>query len=303
MSVGKVGLSSLRRREGVTAWLFVAPVVLGICVFQIYPTLFSMYASLTEWNLLQAPRWAGLRNYVDLFTTDRFFFKALTNTGTYALGTVVPGIALGMLFAVLLNQDIAGKHFYRAIYFVPVVAPAVAVALLWQWIYEPSFGLLNSALKFVGIPGPPWLGSTRWAMTAVIIEAIWAGLGFNIVIYLAGLQGVSREYYEAADIDGASALQKLLSITVPLLSPITFFLLVTGVIGAFQDFSVPYVMTGGGPANATQLMVMYLYNQAFQRQHMGLASAVAYCVFIVIVALTIVNFAVGRRWVFYEESL
>lgn len=303
MSVGKASLSGLRRQEGLTAWLFVVPVVLGICAFQIYPTLFSMYASLTEWNLLQAPRWVGLRNYVDLFTTDRFFFKTLTNTGTYALGTVVPGIALGMLFAVLLNQDIAGKHFYRAIYFVPVVAPAVAVALLWQWIYEPSFGLLNSALKFIGIPGPPWLGSTRWAMTAVIIEAIWAGLGFNIVIYLAGLQGVSREYYEAADIDGASALQKLLSITVPLLSPITFFLLVTGVIGAFQDFSVPFVMTGGGPANATQLMVMYLYNQAFQRQHMGLASAVAYCVFIVIVALTVINFTVGKRWVFYEESL
>jgi multiple sugar transport system permease protein len=184
-----------------------------------------------------------------------------------------------------------------------VVAPAVAVALLWQFIYEPNFGILNSVLRLIGIHGPPWLGSTKWAMRAVILEAVWAGLGFNIVIYLAGLQGISREYHEAAAIDGANVLQRLARITLPLLSPVTFFLLVTGVIGAFQDFSVPFVMTGGGPANSTQLMVMYLYNQAFQRQRMGVASAVAYMVFLVIVALTVINFAVGRKWVFYEEGV
>ena len=303
MSLGKASLSGLQRREGLAAWLFVMPVVLGICIFQIYPTLFSMYVSLTEWNLLNPPRWVGLRNYNELFTTDRFFLQTLINTGTYALGTVLPGIALGLFFAVLLNMDIRGKHLYRGIYFVPVVAPTVALAILWSWIYEPNFGLLNSILRFFGIHGPPWLGNTKWAMPAVIIEAVWAGLGFNIVIYLAGLQGISREYHEAAAIDGAGALQRLLHITLPLLSPVTFFLLVTGVIGAWQDFSTTWVMTGGGPAGATQLIVMYLYGQAFRLQHMGLASALAYTVFVVIVALTLINFAVSKRWVFYEEGV
>ncbi|HMN31717.1 MAG TPA: sugar ABC transporter permease, partial [Caldilineaceae bacterium] len=156
-----------------------------------------------------------------------------------------------------------GKYFYRAIYFIPVVAPAVAVALLWGWLYEPNFGLINSTLRLVGIQGPPWLGSTKWAMTAVVIEAIWAGLGFTIVIFLAGLQGISSEYYEAAAIDGAGFFRQFFFITLPLLSPVTFFILVTGIIGTFQDFTVPFVMTRGGPAGATQLVVMYFYWLAF----------------------------------------
>ncbi|HRW09881.1 MAG TPA: sugar ABC transporter permease, partial [Caldilineaceae bacterium] len=178
-----------------------------------------------------------------------------------------------------------------------------AVALLWNWLYEPNFGIINSALRVVGIQGPAWLGSTKWAMRAVIIEAIWAGLGFNIVIYLSGLQNISREYYEAASIDGAGFFHKFFYITLPLLSPVTFFILVTGVIGTFQDFTVPYIMTGGGPAGATQLVVMYLYGLAFRLQNMGTASAVAYLVFLVIVVLTALNFLLARRWVFYEEAV
>jgi multiple sugar transport system permease protein len=296
-------LSGQQRQEERLGWLFVTPLALGICLFQFYPVLFSLYVSFTQWNLLNPPRWVGTRNYVELFTTDRFFFKTLTNTGTYTLGVVLPAIALSLFFAMLLNQDITGKHLYRAIYFVPVVAPAVAIALLWQWLYEPNFGIINSILRFLGIQGPGWLGSTKLALTAIIIEAIWAGLGFNIVLFLAGLQSISKEYYEAAAIDGANSLQRFFFITMPLLSPVTFFVLVTGMIGTFQDFTVPFVMTGGGPANATQLVVMYLYGLAFRLQNMGTASAVAYAVFIVIVVLTFLNFAVGRKWVFYEESL
>ena len=303
MSVKTATLSGQRRQEERLGWLFVTPLALGICLFQFYPVLFSLYVSFTQWNLLNPPRWVGTRNYVELFTTDRFFFKTLTNTGTYTLGVVLPAIALSLFFAMLLNQDITGKHLYRAIYFVPVVAPAVAIALLWQWLYEPNFGIINSILRFLGIQGPGWLGSTKWALTAIIIEAIWAGLGFNIVLFLAGLQSISKEYYEAAAIDGANSLQRFFFITMPLLSPVTFFVLVTGMIGTFQDFTVPFVMTGGGPANATQLVVMYLYGLAFRLQNMGTASAVAYAVFIVIVVLTLLNFAVGRKWVFYEESL
>ena len=291
------------RQEERLAWLFVLPVVLGIGIFQIYPTVFSLYASLTQWNLLTPPRWIGLDNYVDLFTTDRFFFQTMQNTGVYTFGVVVPAMIIALIFAILLNQEIRGKYLYRAIYFVPVIVPAVAVALLWNWLYEPNFGLINSALRVIGIKGPAWLGNTEWAMRAVIIQSIWAGLGFNIVIYLSGLQSIGREYYEAASIDGAGFLHQFFYITLPLLSPVTFFILVTGIIGTFQDFTVPFIMTGGGPAGATQLVVMYLYGLAFRLQNMGTASAVAYIVFIVIVTLTALNFLLARRWVFYEENV
>lgn len=303
MTAKKTTFRRQERYEERLAWLFVLPVVLGIGIFQVYPTLFSLYVSLTRWNLLTPPRWVGLRNYTDLFTTDRFFFQTMRNTGTYTVGVVVPAMILALLFAILLNQEINAKYIYRAIYFIPVIAPAVAVALLWGWLYEPNFGIINSALRAVGIAGPAWLGSTKWAMTAVIIESIWAGLGFNIVIFLAGLQGISREYYEAAAIDGAGFFRQFYSITLPLLSPVTFFILVTGVIGTFQDFTVPFIMTGGGPAGATQLVVMYLYGLAFRLQNMGTASAVAYVVFLVIVTLTLLNFLLARRWVFYEETV
>jgi len=299
----KSTFSQQQRQEERLAWLFVLPVVLGIGIFQIYPTLFSLYASMTQWNLLTPPRWVGLDNYVDLFTTDRFFFQTMGNTGVYTLGVVVPTMIIALLFAILLNQEIRGKYLYRAIYFIPVIAPAVAVALLWQWLYEPNFGIINSALRLIGVKGPTWLGSTQWAMRAVIIQSIWGGLGFTIVIYLSGLQNIGREYYEAAAIDGAGFFQQLFFITLPLLSPVTFFILVTGVIGAFQDFTVPFIMTGGGPAGATQLVVMYLYGLAFRLQNMGTASAVAYLVFVVIVTLTTLNFLLARRWVFYEEGV
>lgn len=296
----KASLTGMRRREELTAWLFISPIVLGILIFQLYPTLFSFYISFTQWNLLSPPKWIGVANYVTLFTTDRFFANTMVNTGTYAGCTVVAGLALGLFFSVVLNQDIRGKYLYRAIYFVPVVAPTVAVALLWQVLYEPNFGVFNGLLRMVGIHGPNWLGNTTWAMRSIIFEAIWAGLGFTILIFLAGLQGISQEYYEAAEIDGANAVQKFFFITMPLLSPTTFFLLVTGVIGSFQVFDIPFVMTGGGPANATQMVVMYLYNNAFVIQKMGLASAVAFIVFVVIIILTFLNFRISKRWVFYE---
>ena len=293
-------LTGMRRLEEVTAWLFIAPVLLGVLIFQLYPTLFSLYISFTRWNLLSPPKWIGFKNYIDLFTTDRFFLGASENTAIYGLGTVTAGIVLGLFFAVLLNQGIRFKFFYRAIYFVPVVAPTVAVSLLWAWLYDSQFGVINGVLRMISIKGPNWLGSTQWAMPSIIIEAIWAGLGFNIIIFLAGLQGISQEYYEAAEIDGASGIQKFFTITLPLLSPTTFFILVTGVIGAFQVFDVPMIMTGGGPANATQTVVMLVYSNAFRIQKMGLAAAISYIIFVAILILTFINFRTSRKWVFYE---
>ena len=223
-------LNSLRRREELLGWLFVTPVALGMLIFQVYPTLFSLYASFTEWNLISPPRWIGTRHFVELFTTDRFFITALVNSLVYALGTVIPGLAIALIFAVLLNQEIAGRYAYRAIYFVPVIAPTVSIAILWSWIYKPNFGILDYVLKLVGIPGPPWLSSSSWAMPAIIIMEIWHSLGYNIVIFLAGLQSISHDYYEAAAIDGAGAVQKFRYVTLPLLSPFTFFALVLAVI-------------------------------------------------------------------------
>jgi multiple sugar transport system permease protein len=295
-------LRGIRRQEELTGWLFILPVTLGVLLFQLYPVAYSLYISLTEFSFVKAPKWVGVANYVELFTADRYFWTALGNSAVYALGTVVPGLALALVFAVLLNQDIRGRFVYRSIFFVPVVATTVSIAILWSWIYEPSFGILNYLLRLVGITGPSWLGSSQWAMPAIIIMAIWHGLGFNIVIFLAGLQSISRDYYEAAAIDGAGPLQKFRHVTLPLLSPVTFFALVLAVINALQVFTIPFVMTQGGPANATTTVVLYLYNQAFQFEHMGLASAIAYCLFVVIVALTFLNFRLQRIWVFYEEA-
>jgi len=295
-------LSKMRRQEERLAWLFVTPIVLGILIFQLYPTIFSLYVSFTEWNLLTPMRWVGWRNFVDLFTNDRNFGPAMYNSFIFTLGTVLPGTALALLFAVLLNRNIRGRGLYRAIYFIPVVAPTVAVAILWSWIYEPQYGILNWLLGLAGIKGPKWLGSSDWAMFSIIVMSIWQGLGYNIVIFLAGLQSISPDLYEAAAIDGANGMRQFWHITVPLLSPVTFFVIVLSVIGGFQVFAAPFVMTAGGPANATITVVMQLYKEAFQFQRMGLASAMAYILFIIIIALTALNLSLQKYWVFYEEG-
>lgn len=299
----KSSISRLRRYEAWMGWLFVTPIVLGLLIFQVYPTLFSLYISMTHWNGLELPRWIGPGVYGELFTIDRIFPVALKNTAFYALGTVLPGISLAVLFALLLNNKIRGQFLYRAVYFIPVVAPIVSISMLWIWIYHPSFGLLNYALSLIGIEGPAWLGTSRTAMISIIIMAIWQGLGYDIVIFLAGLQSISIDYYEAASIDGANFLQKFFHITFPLLSPVTFFVLVLSVINAFQVFAAPYVMTAGGPANSTMTIILHLYNQAFRDQRMGNASAIAYCLFVIVLILTLINFAFQKRWVFYEESV
>lgn len=298
----KSSLSKLRRREEQLGWLFVTPIVLGMLIFQLYPTLFSLYVSFTEWNLLTPIRWIGGRNFVDLFTNDRNFPPAMWNSFVFTAATVLPGIALALIFAVLLNQSIRGRSIYRAIFFVPVVAPSVAVAILWSWIYEPDFGILNWVLSLIGIEGPKWLGDSDWAMFSLVIMSIWQGLGYNIVIFLAGLQAISPDLYEAAAIDGATKIRQFWHITLPLLSPVTFLVLVLGVIGGFQVFAAPYVMTNGGPANSTLTVVMQLYREAFQFQRMGLASAMAYVLFVIIVGLTLVNLYLQKLWVFYEEG-
>jgi multiple sugar transport system permease protein len=293
--------SPAQRQEERTAWLFVLPILIGILVFNVYPVLFSLYASFTRWNLLSPPVWVGLANYTTLFTTDPFFFLTLRNTLLYALGTVFFGICLSLFTATLLNMKIAGQSIFRSIFFMPVVIPTAAAALAWVWLYDSSSaGIINAFLKFFHVGPIPWLTNGRYALMAVTIEAIWATFGLNTVIFLAGLQNVPQERYEAAALDGATGWSKFIHITLPGISPTTFFVLVTTVIGAVQVFDVPFVMTQGGPANATQMIVMYLYTSAFRLQRMGLASAMGYLVFMLILVLTLVNFRLEKKWVFYE---
>jgi multiple sugar transport system permease protein len=293
----------MRIREEFNAWLFVLPTALGLLIFQLFPVLFSLYVSFTNWNLITPPKWLGFQNYRDLFTIDPFFVSTLRNTVLYAVGTVSFSLFFAILVALLLNQQLKGKEFFRAVFFLPVVLPTASAALAWTWMYDANAGIINSFLKLLGLAPIPWLVNTNYALWALIIEAIWASLGFNTIIFLAGLQNISKDYYEAASIDGANAWQKFVNITLPLLSPTTFFVLVTSIINAVQIFDLPFIMTGGGPANATQTIVMYIYSNAFRLQRMGLASAVGYMVFIIILGLTYLNFKFEKKWVFYEEAV
>ena len=291
------------RGDGLIAWVFVFPVVAGILLFNVYPIVFSLYISFTRWNLITPPTWVGFGNYIHLFTADPTFFLTLRNTLIYSFCTVFIGMFLALSLALLLNMKIAGQSLFRAIIFVPVVVPTAAAALTWAWLYDASSaGIINAGLKFFGVAPIPWLTNTHVALWAVIIEALWAQLGFNAVIFLAGLQNIPEEYYEAAELDGANAWQKFIHITLPGVSPITFFVLVTSLIAAIQVFDIPWVMTTGGPANATQMIVIYLYLNAFRLQRMGMATAMGYIVFMTILFVTFINFRLQKYWVFYEET-
>lgn len=221
------------------------------------------------------------------------------NTFYFTLVSVPIGIALSLFLAVFLNQKLSFIRFYRAAFFIPVISSMVAVTVIWQWIYNPEFGLLNYALSWFGIDGPTWLTSPKWAMPAVIITSIWKSLGFNMLIFLAGLQSISEDYYEAADIDGAKWYTKFWSITVPLLSPTTFFVTVMSIINSFQVFDTVYLMTQGGPARTTSVLVYYIFQNAFQYFRMGYASAMAYILFFIVLIVTLVQFWRQKKWSIY----
>jgi multiple sugar transport system permease protein len=290
----------LRRRETTAAYGFLLPNLIGFAIFTFFPVLAALLISMTDWDLLQAPTWVGLENYQTLLT-DPLFGKVLTNTALYVLGTVPLQMALALLVALALNQRIPGQLFFRTAYFMPVVASTVAVALVWRWIFNYDFGLLNSFLYMIGIQDPPnWLGSTRTALISIIIMSIWQQVGYSMVLFLAGLQGVPQQLYEAAEIDGAGSWGRFFYITLPMLSPTTFFILIIGIINSFQVFDQALIMTQGGPANATNTIVYHIYRNAFQFFKMGYASAMAWVLFAVIFVVTLLQFRVQRRWVNYD---
>jgi multiple sugar transport system permease protein len=281
------------------ALLFLAPTFLGLSIV-LGSVLGGLVISLTQWDILTPPKWAGLGNYIKMFTDDELFIKSLRNTFYFTVGVVPTGTILSLLAAVVMNQPLKGRSIFRTVYFLPTVCSGIAVALLWGWLYNSQYGLINSALRSIGLPKVSWLGNGRTAMPAVMIMAVWSGLGYNMLLFLAGLQGIPQEYYEAARMDGASRLQLFRHITLPLLSPTTFFVVVLSIIGSFQVFEATYVMTGGGPNYATYTMVLLIFNQGFQWFRMGYASALAYILFAIILAFTIMQLRLERRWVHYD---
>lgn len=285
---------SLIYRDGFWAIVLLLPNILGFLIFVLFPVLASFALSFTSWDLLTPIKWAGLSNYVNLFK-DEVFIKVLWNTLYFTIVTVPIGIICSLFLALALNQPIKLIRFYRTAYFIPVISSMVAVAVVWQWIYNPEYGLLNYLLSIFGIKGPNWLSSTKWAMPAVMLVSIWKSLGFNMIIFLAGLQGIDDSYYEAADMDGAKWYQKLYYITIPLLRPTTFFITVMAIISSFQVFDAVFLMTQGGPARSTSVLVHYLYQNGFQYFEMGTASAMAYILFFLVMAFTLIQFRIDKK--------
>lgn len=285
--------------DGFWAAVFLMPNLLGFLVFTAFAVLASFGLSFTNWDLLGPVKWAGLANYRELLG-DQTFIKVFWNTLKFTFTSVPVGVTISLFLAVALDQKISAVKLCRAAYFLPVISSSVAVAIVWQWVYNPEFGILNYILGLFGVKGPSWLTNTRWAMPAVIMASIWKDLGFNMMLFLAGLQGISDTYYEAAEIDGADWWARFRHITIPMLSPTTFFVMVTSVIGSFQVFDLVFVMTGGGPARSTSVLVHYLYQNAFQYFRMGYASAIAYVLFFLVLIITFIQLAYSRRWVVYQ---
>lgn len=290
---------SMRAREEITAYLLISPWIIGFLTFSAGALIFSLGISFFRADLLSPARFVGLLNYQRMFFEDELFWKSLKVTSLYTLGVVPLQIVLSLSVALLLNQRIWGIGVWRTIFYVPSVVSGVAVSMIWLWFFNPELGLFNYLLSLAGIRGPRWVFDETWALPSLIIMSVWS-IGPSMIIFLAGLQGTPTDLYEAAQIDGASTWQQFTSITIPLLSPQILFNAVMGIIGSYQVFTASFVMTEGGPNNATMTMVLYLYREGFLTARFGYASAIAWVLFLVILAFTLFTFRSTRASVFYE---
>ena len=287
-------------REALHAYVFMMPAILGILIFTLVPVVVSLFLSFTEYNIITDPQWVGLANYTELFQ-ERLFWQAFRVSAIYSVVSVPLNLALALGLAVLLNHKMRGMMIFRSVYYLPTVISGVGVAMLWRWLFNSEFGLINVLLAKVGISGPAWLLDEQWALSALIITSMWS-VGGTTLIFLAGLQGIPQELYEAAEIDGAGRWSQFRSITLPLLSNVTFFNLVLGIIGALQVFTDAFVITRGGPNQATLFLAVYLYQHAFLYLNMGYASAIAWFMFLLVMVLTLLVFKSSPLWVFYESE-
>jgi multiple sugar transport system permease protein len=294
-------MSPLERRKLVTGLLFSSPWVVGLSVFLIYPLLAALYYSLCDYSVLLPPVFVGFDNYIELFH-DRLFWKSLWNTSFFALGSVGLGVVVALTLAILLNAKVKGMAFYRTVFFLPSLMPLVAGSILWFCMYAGQGGIINTLLAKIGIDGPAWLSDPDWAKVAIVFMAVW-GAGNSMVIFLAGLQDVPMSLYEASIIDGANWLQRLLHVTIPMVSPVIYFNVVMGIIGGFQAFAQAMIMTSntGAPEQSTLFYVLQLYNVGFMDLRMGYASAMAWVLFVIILGLTFMATQLSKRWVTYDR--
>ncbi|WP_223830106.1 carbohydrate ABC transporter permease [Paenibacillus arenilitoris] len=287
-----------RQFEG---YSFIGLWIIGFMAFSLGPLLFSLIISFFKWSLLDKPVFIGLKNYIDMFKLDPLFWKSLKVTFTYAVVSVPLGLIVSLLLAILLNLKLKGMGIFRTLFYLPSVITGVAAAVLWMWVLQPDFGILNYFLSFLGIQGPDWLGDPNWALTSLIMMSVW-GSGGGIVIFLAGLQNIPQLLYDVSSIDGATKFRQFRAITIPMITPSIFFNLIMGVIGAFRTFTQGYVMTNGGPLNSTYFYALYIYNKAFQDLQMGYAAALSWILFIIIAVLTLLVFKTSSSWVYYETE-
>ncbi len=297
-------------KEELTGWLFASPWIIGFLLFTAGPMLYSLYTSFTQYNIIKPPVWIGLDNYKTLLFEDPFFYKSLANTFWMVIVKTPLVVLASIGVAVLLNARIPGEKFFRTVIYLPNVLSGIAAIFLWQWILSPN-GLFNSALQIFGIKGPAWFADPQWTKPGMVVMGMW-WIGGNVLIYLAGLKGIPKTLYEAAEIDGAVGWNKVRYITLPLLSPTIFFQIVTGIIAAFQIFTTALILSGpnaalGGPKQSMLFYVLYLYNRAFGKVgigglQMGYASAMAWILFLIILLVTLIQLKLSKKWVFYETG-
>jgi multiple sugar transport system permease protein len=294
-------LGKQARTEERFGYLFISPWLIGFLVFHGGPIVASMAMSLAHYDIINPLRWAGLGNYIGL-VQDELFWISLKATVNYALATVGVGILAAFAVALLLNRDVVGLSFWRTLFYLPSIISGVAVSLLWMWIFQKDFGILNQLLwQFFHIEGPGWFSSDDWVIPSLMIMSLWS-IGGGIIIYLARLQSIPTELYEAAEIDGAGPWRKLRAITIPLMTPVIFFQLIMGIIGSFQVFTVAFVVTSGRPTYAWLFYVLYLYRNAFEYYKMGYAAAMAWVLFLILLMLTASVFRTAKHWVYYEAE-
>ena len=287
---------NLLYKDSFAGLVFILPALLGTFIFIIIPVFFSFGLSFTHWDLLNNISYVGIQNYKELLS-DSTFFKILLNTIVFALSTSILGVILPLILASILNSKIRGSEFFKTAYFLPFITPMVVIGIVWQWIFDPNIGLLNTYLHL----HINWLYDTNFAMPAIIIVSVWKLIGYNMIIFLSGLSGVPQNMYEAARIDGASALQIFKNITIPIISPTIFFVVVITTVSSFQVFDLIYMMTQGGPLNSTNVLVYTIYQNAFEFFNIGKASAIAYVLFVIILVLTLIQWNLRKKLVFGEE--
>ncbi|WP_180232809.1 sugar ABC transporter permease [Bacillus sp. AFS055030] len=290
-----------KRSDYFWAYCMIAPTMIGLTIFYLWPIIQTIYFSFTEWGAFGQYEWTGLDNYKRMLE-DSNLLQSFKNTGIYIVFTVPIGIFLSILIAVLLNQKIKGKSVYRTLYFLPVITMPAAIAMVWRWLYNSDYGLLNYLLSTFGIKGPQWVSDPKIALYSIIVVAIWSGLGYNMVIFLSGLQGIPKSYYEAAEIDGAGPVKVFFKITLPLLSPVIFFVTIMSFIGAFQVFDLIFMMIGKSSTalENTQSIVYLFYQHAFVINDKGYAAAIAVLLLIIILIITAIQMVLQKKWVHYD---